>query len=180
MPEKIFLTYTNATSVPYQGSVLGHHVVLNYIDANGDHHTLQGVPEHKFEHNLDKLGASVREEILSDGANNTDSRFQRLIVKPELLDSDGSLNQPRTMVAEGDDLSSRWALMRDFGNEVNSIGYDIAQDPRTVIRLLAVPCNEQASLDRGTNFRSDLTVSLRMTLRGHFKTLAPSGKSPAY
>lgn len=124
MPEKIFLTYTNATAVPYQGSVLGHHVVLNYIDANGDHHTLQGVPEHKFEHNVGKLGAFVREEILSDGANNTDSPFQRLMVKPELIDSDASLNQPHTMVAEGDDLSSRWALMQDFANEVNSIGYE--------------------------------------------------------
>jgi hypothetical protein len=46
MPEKIFLTYTNATALPYQGAVLGHHIVLNYIDSNGKHHTLQGVPEH--------------------------------------------------------------------------------------------------------------------------------------
>jgi len=28
------------------------------------------------------------------------------------------------MVAEGDDLSSRWALMRDFADEVNSVGYE--------------------------------------------------------
>ncbi len=28
------------------------------------------------------------------------------------------------MVAEADDLSSRWALMRDFADEVNSIGYE--------------------------------------------------------
>jgi hypothetical protein len=28
------------------------------------------------------------------------------------------------MVAEGDDLSSRWTLMQDFANEVNSIGYE--------------------------------------------------------
>ena len=54
MSEKIFLTYTNATSVPYQDSVLGRHVVLNYIDSNGDHHILQGFPKQKFEHNLDK------------------------------------------------------------------------------------------------------------------------------
>ena len=27
MPEKIYLTYTNATSIPYQGSTLGHHIV---------------------------------------------------------------------------------------------------------------------------------------------------------
>ena len=40
MPEKIFLTYTNATALPYQGTVLGHHIVLNYIDSNGKHHTL--------------------------------------------------------------------------------------------------------------------------------------------
>jgi hypothetical protein len=44
MSEKIFLTYTNATAVPHQGSVLGHHVVLNYVDKNGAHHMLQGVP----------------------------------------------------------------------------------------------------------------------------------------
>jgi hypothetical protein len=55
VPEKIFLTYTNATALPYQGTVLGHHIVLNYIDSNGKHHTLQGVPEHGFDHNLDKL-----------------------------------------------------------------------------------------------------------------------------
>jgi hypothetical protein len=46
MPERIFLTYTNATAVPYEGSTLGHHIVLNYIDANGNHYTLQGVPKH--------------------------------------------------------------------------------------------------------------------------------------
>src|ERR1700731_2364593 len=112
MSERIFLTYTNATAIPYQGSELGHHIVLNYIDSNGEHHTLQGVPEHKFDHNIDKLGAFVREELFSDGANNTDSPFQRLRVNPEHTDSDISINQPHTMVAEGDDLSSWWALMR--------------------------------------------------------------------
>jgi hypothetical protein len=40
--------------VPYQGPVIGHHIVLNYIDSNGFHHTLQGVPEHRFDHNIDK------------------------------------------------------------------------------------------------------------------------------
>jgi hypothetical protein len=124
MPERIFLTYTNATAVPYDGSVLGHHIVLNYIDSDGVHHTLQGVPEHKFEHNIDKLGAFAREELLSDGTNNTDSPFQRLQVNPEHIDSDASLDQPHTMVAEGDKLSSRWALMRDFADEVNSTGYE--------------------------------------------------------
>jgi hypothetical protein len=64
MSEKIFLTYTSATAVPYQGSILGHHIVLNYIDANGNHHTLQGVPEHSFDHNIDKLAAFIHEEIL--------------------------------------------------------------------------------------------------------------------
>jgi hypothetical protein len=65
MSERIFLTYTNATAVPYQRSVLGHHIVLNYVDSDGYHHTLQGVPEHRFEHNIDKLWALSREEILS-------------------------------------------------------------------------------------------------------------------
>jgi len=124
MPERIFLTYTNATAVPYQGSVLGHHIVLNYIDANGAHHSLQGTPEHRFEHNFDKLKAFYDEEFRSDGTKNTDSPFQRLQVWPELIDSDASLNQPHTIIAEGDDLSPRWALIQDFANEVNSIGYE--------------------------------------------------------
>jgi hypothetical protein len=132
MSEKFFLTYTNATAVPYQGTELGHHIVLNYIDSNGEHHTLQGVPEHRFAHNIDKLGAVIREEMLSDGANNTDSPFQRLLAEPDRglkaktmsEDSNAPLNQPHTMVAEGDDLSPRWALMRDFADEVNSTGYE--------------------------------------------------------
>jgi hypothetical protein len=123
MSEKIFLTYTNATAAPYQGSVLGHHIVLNYIDANGAHHTLQGVPEHSFQHNIDKLGAFIREEALSDGTNNRDSPFGRLQTATK-RDTDVSLNQPHTLVAEGDDLSARWALMQDFADEVNSIGYE--------------------------------------------------------
>jgi hypothetical protein len=44
MSEKIFLTYTNATAVPYQGSVLGRHIVLNYIDSNGIRHTAMTAP----------------------------------------------------------------------------------------------------------------------------------------
>jgi hypothetical protein len=126
MSEKIFLTYTNATAVPYQGSVLGHHIVLNYIDSNGDRHTLQGVPENPFVHNIEKLWAFIREEALSDGANNRDSPFRRLQAKETFSEaaSEVSLNQPHTMVAEGDDLSSRWALMQDFADEVNSTGYE--------------------------------------------------------
>jgi hypothetical protein len=124
MPEKIFLTYTNATAVPYQGSTLGHNTVLNYIDADGIHHTLQGVPENTFHRNFDKLGAFFREEVLSDGVNNTDSPFGRLRIDPEGIDRDVSLNQPHTLVAEGDDLSPQWALMRDFADEVNSTGYE--------------------------------------------------------
>jgi hypothetical protein len=124
MPERIFLTYTNATAVPYQGSTLGHHIVLNYIDADGIHHTLQGVPEHPFLHNADKLGAFFREEVLSDGVNNTDSPFGRLKAEPQGIDRNISLNQPYTMVAEGDDLSPQWALIRGFADEVNSTGYE--------------------------------------------------------
>ena len=78
MSERIFLTYTNATAVPYQGSVLGRHVVLNYIDSHGVIHALQGMPEYKFEHNLGKASAFLREEALSNGVNNRDSPFGRL------------------------------------------------------------------------------------------------------
>jgi hypothetical protein len=44
--------------VPYQGSVLGRHIVLNYIDSNGVHHTLQGV-----------TGAPAVPLVSSDDAN---------------------------------------------------------------------------------------------------------------
>jgi hypothetical protein len=98
--ERIFLTYTNATSVPYQGSILAHHIVLNYIDSEGMHYTLQGMPEHKFEHNAPKLTAFLREEFLSDGANNRDSPFQRIIAKKE-GDSGSASNRPQTLIAEG-------------------------------------------------------------------------------
>jgi hypothetical protein len=49
------MTYTNATAVPYEGTTLGHHIVLNYIDADGKHHTLQGTPANNFQHNVDDL-----------------------------------------------------------------------------------------------------------------------------
>jgi hypothetical protein len=75
MPERIFITYTNATAIPYQGSTWAHHAVLNYIDSKGFHHTLEGMPKRKFNRNVEKLLATVREEAFSSGANNTDSRF---------------------------------------------------------------------------------------------------------
>jgi hypothetical protein len=124
MPERIFLTYTNATAVPYQGTVLGHHIVLNYIDSNGQHHMLQGVPERRFDHNIDKLIAFSSGEWASHDPEKGDSPFQRLRARPEVTDSEDPQNQPHTMVAEGDDLSSRWALMKDFADEVNSTGYE--------------------------------------------------------
>jgi hypothetical protein len=62
-----------------------------------------------FQHNLDKASAFVREEVLSDGAINTDSPFGRLRSPPQHIDGDVSLNQPYTMVAEGDNLSGQWA-----------------------------------------------------------------------
>jgi len=123
MTEKIFLTYTNATAVPYQGSVLGHHVVLNYIDSSGNHFTIEGVPQHKFDHNLGKLGAFLREEGLSNGVDNQDSPFGRLQVRTGSGSKD-ALGGPQTMIAEGNGLRDRWNRMLDFIKGVNSIGYE--------------------------------------------------------
>jgi hypothetical protein len=67
MPERIFLTYTNATAVPYQGSTIGHHIVLNYVDSDGKHHTLQGKPERPYRRNVDKLGAFIADGVRPDG-----------------------------------------------------------------------------------------------------------------
>jgi hypothetical protein len=163
MSEKIFLTYTNATAVPYEGSVLGHHIVLNYIDSNGDHHTLQGVPEHRFDHNIDKLAAFVREEMLSNGTNNTDSSFQRLRVEPAKVNSDISLNQPHTMVAEGDDLSPRWALMRDFADEVNSTGYEYRPISQNSNSFAGGALQRAGFFGPGLSFQKDSIVTVWST-----------------
>jgi hypothetical protein len=96
---------------------------LNYVDANGILHTLQGLPEHAFGHNLGKFGAFVREEGLSTGEDNKDSPFGRLRTlegRSDLVE----INGPYTPIAEGDDLSSEWNKMREFGGHVDSTGYE--------------------------------------------------------
>jgi hypothetical protein len=124
MRERIFLTYTNASALPYQGAVLGHHVVLNYIDSNGYHHTLEGVPERKFNRNAEKLSAYFREEWRSDGIRNTDSPFRRLRAREDEGIGFSALDKPHTMIASGDDLRSQWDQMRRFGASVNATGYE--------------------------------------------------------
>ena len=122
MSERIFLTYTNASALPYQGTVLGHHVVF---DANGQHHTLQGMPEHSFDRNVAKFLAFLQEEVTSNGEKNTDSPFQRLIARQTTrVGSDFAPSQPHTMIADGDDLGPLWARMKKFGDDVNSTGYE--------------------------------------------------------
>src|SRR5689334_23622890 len=123
MSERIFLTYTNATAVPYQGSALGHHVVINYVVANGLHHTLQGIPEHSFEHNADKLGAFLQEEMLSDGVNNRDSPFRRLQAHEGIARA-VEATQPFSLIAEGNNLRPQWDAMNRFAREVDRIGYE--------------------------------------------------------
>lgn len=98
MRERIFLTYTNASALPYHGAILGHHVVLNYIDSNGVHHTLEGTPERKFNHNAEKSVAYFREEKLSDGMRNTDSPFRRLRAKESEVIGGDALKKPHTMI----------------------------------------------------------------------------------
>ena len=121
MPERIFLTYTNASAVPYQGSTIGHHIVLNYVDLNGNHHTLQGMPEHPHRRNVRKVGAFIADGVRPDGLGIVGPPFGRLQSRPdEGKTSDG----PRTMIAEGDDLRSQWAGMKEFGEEVNATGYE--------------------------------------------------------
>jgi hypothetical protein len=118
MSERIFLTYTNATAVPYQESVLGHHVVLNYIDSHGVIHTLQGTPEYKFEHNLGKAGAFLREEAFSDGKNNRDSPFGQLQAKGDRFYG-AEPGGPHTLITEGDDLGTQWDRSAASGDDMD-------------------------------------------------------------
>ena len=80
MSERIYLTYTTATAAGANGVVLGSHTVLNYIDSNGLHHTLEAQPEVKFSNSFEKGRAFISEEIFSSGAKNTDSPFKRMEV----------------------------------------------------------------------------------------------------
>jgi hypothetical protein len=98
--------------------------VLNYIDANGIHHTLQGMPERKFNRNAEKLVAFALEEGWSDGVNNTDSRFRRLKAHEDTGEGYKILNKPHTVIASGDDLRSQWDQMKRFGRDVNATGYE--------------------------------------------------------
>jgi hypothetical protein len=104
MPERIFLTYTNASAVPYQGSTIGHHIVLNYVDSNGEHHTLQGMPERPYRRNVGKLGAFIVDSVRPDGVSVVAPPFRRL---QSWLDKGKTSDAPHTMIAEGDDLSSQ-------------------------------------------------------------------------
>src|SRR5262245_28398154 len=119
MPERIFLTFTNATAVPYQGSTIGHHIVLNYIDSNGIHHMLQGKPEEKYTRNANKAGAFIADVVRPDGIGIIGPPFGKLQSELESIKyKDAAPVLPHTMIAEGDDLSSHWARMKGFGDEV--------------------------------------------------------------
>jgi len=126
MPERIFLTFTNATAVPYQGSTIGHHIVLNYIDSNGNHHILQGKPQVPYAHNANKAGAFIADAIRPDGISIVRPPFGKLQSELETRKKDEVTKSvlSHTMIAEGDDLSSRWARMKEFGDEVNKTGYE--------------------------------------------------------
>ena len=62
------------------------------------------------------------------------------------------------MVAEGDDLGSRWALMQDYADEVNSVGYEyrpISQNSNSFAGAL-----QRASLTKELRFRKDFNSQL--------------------
>jgi hypothetical protein len=109
--------------MPYLGSPRAHHVVVNYVDSNGVHYRLQGLPERTFEHNIEKAEAFLREEGQSSGAENRDSPFGRLQARPERAVG-GTFDGPMTVIAEGEDLRSQWNRMLDFSKRVNSTGYE--------------------------------------------------------
>ena len=139
MRERIFLTYTNATAIPYHGAVLAHHVVLNYIDANGKHHTLEGVPERKFNHNVEKrIAFSLEEGRQVGGIINTNSRFRRLRAK-EGEGVPDALKKPHTMIASDDHLKSQWDQMKDSVTALTPPVTSIVRLPKTAIRLQPEP-----------------------------------------
>jgi len=89
MPERIFLTFTNATAVPYQGSTIGHHIVLNYIDSNGQPHILQGKPEEKHAHNTSKARAFIADAVRPDGMSMVGPPFGKLQSTSSSIASEG-------------------------------------------------------------------------------------------
>jgi hypothetical protein len=99
--------------------------VLNYIDSNGNHHILQGKPEEKYTRNANKAGAFIADVVRPDGIGIIGPPFGKLQSELESIkDKDAAPVLPHTMIAEGDDLSSHWARMKEFGDEVNKTGYE--------------------------------------------------------
>jgi hypothetical protein len=91
--------------------------------STGQRHTLQDLPERKFEHNMEKVRAFYAEEGRSTGIDNTDSPFGRLRGHPS-QSSETVVSEPHTVVTEGNNLRAQWNRMLDFSNRVNSIGYE--------------------------------------------------------
>ena len=102
---------------------MGHHIVLNYVDRDGRHHTLQGMPEHPQRRNVRKVGAFIADGVRPDGVSVVGPPFGRL--RSWLVpDKRPPPVVAHTMIAEGDDLSSQWTRMKNFGDEVNATGYE--------------------------------------------------------
>jgi hypothetical protein len=68
------------------------------------------------------------------------------------------------MVAEGDDLSPRWALMRDFADEVNSTGYEYRPESQNSNSFAGGALHRAGFSGRAQNFRKDLIANLDSTL----------------
>ncbi|WP_156434631.1 hypothetical protein [Bradyrhizobium lablabi] len=179
---------------------------MNYIEANGKHHTLEGVPERKFNHNVEKLIAfSLEEGRPNGGIINTDSRLRRLKAKEGQGVGPDALNKPHTMIASGDDLSSQWDQMKKFGAGVNATGYEYRPKsqnsnsfaagalkqagfvrPGTVLpeifdRLIAAdPANGRAHAVRVPGFDQRLTNPLNMAVPPlDAVPFVPTNSSPA-
>ena len=97
--------------------------MLNYVDSDGKRHTLQGTPEHPQQRNVRKVGAFIADGVRPDGVSVVDPPFGRLRSWFE-PDKDPAPDAPHTMIAEGNNLRSQWARMKEFGDEVNATGYE--------------------------------------------------------
>jgi hypothetical protein len=153
MSEQIFATYS-PTTIPGV-----NHTILNYVNSQGMHFIIEAVPENR------NLSDPAKAWITADAAvrGEQSSAFGTLTVLPmrRILDNDlvdsnnpNSLRYgdlPREDLAFGEDLSSRWLAINNFGASVNSGGYaylPFSQNSNTFAASAAIA----GGLDRPTGF----------------------------
>jgi hypothetical protein len=130
--ERIFVSYSR---VPQDASfTVGYHKIINYIDTNGVHRIIEATPE------ITGLSVGARVAGLLDtifwSESGLPSPFGRIVTSGEIIANPVHATYAYYDLAWGDDLSSVWRQIVDFGREVNAGNYEyrpLSQNSNTFV-----------------------------------------------